>query len=584
MHLITNISDTRFSLNGTEYLKNYVSAVAGDKVEVYNCYERKDVLVCLTHYSQFRVNGASYNSAAALQQALLGVTYLRSTLGEGSFFDQNNTGRVINAGTITLSPGANMKAAVAAKLNTMSFVISAKETPVLVLAILKTGSYTSEKHRYIFKKGRGTYGSGGTPVTLSALELISIENYTADDVEEDDTAVKNQLSNVANGNFVSKANQEQWDFSDSGTVLANGLKSYYFKYTANGVTHFAKFTGTPGIYGNGGTPLTEAHFDGIAKSDTTPVVIPTLDQVARSGNAITDTAVSFTATGQSRLELMGTGLDHVSETSGHRTQLRFADPLANTKATIPAKAANFTLAGTDDINGLTLTANQAAAEIYLKNAAGTTIATLNVGFLNNEGTTFVFNGTTEKLELRNDAGTLLSEVPVSAFVSNMVHAAAFNPSQPSVLEFKDGNGETVFSATYTIANITGLQAALDALAVPDASPAAKGRIMLAGDLAGTAAMPVVGKLTGIAAADQTIVAGVLPDGTLQGQEIMELFVYDDTVSGYASLSALAIAYPTASGYRKGFEVRCRNTTPRCVYRKDSDGDEAWTRFEGATMT
>ena len=82
--IIDTVSDQRFSLNGIEYLKNYVTEVHGSKIEVFNCYERNDVLIELTDFSEFKVNGEVYTTAAQLQAALLHVLYSRSTLGGDS--------------------------------------------------------------------------------------------------------------------------------------------------------------------------------------------------------------------------------------------------------------------------------------------------------------------------------------------------------------------------------------------------------------------------------------------------------------------------------------------------------------------
>lgn len=81
MFEIININDVRFSLNGVEYLKNYISKVSGSSIEIFNCYERRDILVPFNHYNKFTVNGNTYASAAALQSALLSVIYGRNTLG-----------------------------------------------------------------------------------------------------------------------------------------------------------------------------------------------------------------------------------------------------------------------------------------------------------------------------------------------------------------------------------------------------------------------------------------------------------------------------------------------------------------------
>lgn len=111
-----------------------------------------------------------------------------------------------------------------------------------------------------------------------------------------------------------------------------------------------------------------------------------------------------------------------------------------------------------EIEGLSLIANQANQEIYIKNASGETLSTLSVAFLNNEGTTFFYNETTENLELKNDTGEILSSIPVSAFVSNLAAQISLGGNQ---LDLKDTAGNVLSSVSFTISNIEGLQAALD---------------------------------------------------------------------------------------------------------------------------
>ncbi|MES2484838.1 MAG: hypothetical protein V4581_02670, partial [Bacteroidota bacterium] len=90
MTIINSVSSSRFSINGVQYLKNYISAVHGSRVEIFNCYERADVLLPLTLFSQVSLNGTVYGSATLLQAALLNVLYSRATLGLGGLEDQDN--------------------------------------------------------------------------------------------------------------------------------------------------------------------------------------------------------------------------------------------------------------------------------------------------------------------------------------------------------------------------------------------------------------------------------------------------------------------------------------------------------------
>lgn len=75
------------------------------------------------------------------------------------------------------------------------------------------------------------------------------------------------------------------------------------------------------------------------------------------------------------------------------------------------------------------------------------------------------------LELKNDAGEVISVVPVSAFVSNLIQSVNFNAGTPYVLEFKDAAGNVVDSVSFSISNIQGLQSALNGKANTDGSNA-----------------------------------------------------------------------------------------------------------------
>lgn len=117
------------------------------------------------------------------------------------------------------------------------------------------------------------------------------------------------------------------------------------------------------------------------------------------------------------------------------------------------------------IEGMDLVADMANQKILLNNSEGVLITEIEVGWLNNEGTVFSYNETTQKLELRNDQNELLAEVPVSAFVSNLAKSLAFNGTTPTSLELKDTAGNVLSTVTITIANVDGLQAALDGIAI-----------------------------------------------------------------------------------------------------------------------
>lgn len=109
------------------------------------------------------------------------------------------------------------------------------------------------------------------------------------------------------------------------------------------------------------------------------------------------------------------------------------------------------------LEGLDLIADMANQKILVKDSEGALISELSVAWLNNEGTVFSYNGTTEKLELRNDANELLAEVPVSAFVSNLAKSINLTGSR---FELKDTAGNVLDFVDFEISNINGLVNAL----------------------------------------------------------------------------------------------------------------------------
>lgn len=124
---------------------------------------------------------------------------------------------------------------------------------------------------------------------------------------------------------------------------------------------------------------------------------------------------------------------------------------------------NIKAAFADDVaalQGLQFESDQANVTLTIKDGNGLVLTTISLMYLNNEGTKFIYNPTTQELELWNDQGELLSSVPVSAFVSNLVSNANWNGTTPSRLDFKDNTGVVLFSIDYSMTNINGLTAAL----------------------------------------------------------------------------------------------------------------------------
>jgi len=388
------------------------------------------------------------------------LTVISDRLTETPVINQDNKGRNVNLTTISVSATPLTDAAVAQLLNNTTRTITEVQTPVLVWVTTGGGAGPDElyippvKHLYLFLAGKGVYGPGGTTVTAAMVKYIATYNPTPEDIENAGNTTTIDLGTLPGEDYVTAANSEARDLSDTET-------NYFFKYTVDGAAYvLLAFVGVPGLYGVGGTVLTEADFQQAASDDAPPGQILTLEDVALNGNSTTQELIS--SNGADSAGLSPEGILNFKN-SGKKLSIKPTVITDDKLYTIDGSKPNGdSFAMATDVNGLTLTSNPAAQEIYLKNLSGTTLATLNVAFLNNEGTMFYYNNVTGNLELKNDAGVVLSTIPVSAFVTNIVHSAAFNVATPANLEFKDTTGAVLFTVPFAINNISGLQSALDA--------------------------------------------------------------------------------------------------------------------------
>jgi hypothetical protein len=183
--IISPVNDKRFSVNNIQYLKNYVTAVNGNRVEIFNCYERSDVLVPLTHYSAFRVEGVAYPNALALQAALLPLLYSRSNLGGDSpDIDQDNLDVVRYVRSASANPES-----ILASINTLEtytldakqslwFVVSVPGVPGLNGRLTNPNIYKYKMVNY----GKGTYGRDAFQLAVADIEMLHTSTATAADI------------------------------------------------------------------------------------------------------------------------------------------------------------------------------------------------------------------------------------------------------------------------------------------------------------------------------------------------------------------------------------------------------------------
>lgn len=271
MYFIDSLNETRFTLNGAEYLRNYVSAVRAGKVEIFNCYETKDVLVPLSRPHEISVNGSVYDDVLQLQSALQDVIFSRSNLG-GSMEGQNNKGRILSLGRIA----DTSLTYVAEKANQFRITILETECPVLFTGIRPNGR-SSMKYYYLFLGGKGSWGTGGSDVLASHLVMLTSERVTPLLLFSEDNTLIHNLGPIREYEFLRTANSAVWDFREANT--AN-----YFSYGEN-VSAYKIFSGKPGIYGEGETEFTEEDFELVTDDTVTPgASTPNLEEVLNSGS------------------------------------------------------------------------------------------------------------------------------------------------------------------------------------------------------------------------------------------------------------------------------------------------------------
>ncbi|KGO78705.1 hypothetical protein Q763_17095 [Flavobacterium beibuense F44-8] len=455
MIIINSVSNTLFSFNGIEYFRNYISVVRGERIEIFNCYERDDVMLPLTHYSEVSLNGITYSNATDLQSVLQTVIYSRATLGsdEVEVVEQNNIGKVIYLDYVS---GSDLLTQVLGDINSQTTLISATDNPVFFTAYKSAStSSVAQKLRFQFMGGKGTWGAGGTAVLPSHLYQLPPESLLPEDITANSKSNVISLGQVTNEpEFLTKANSAVRDLTDTS-------KLHYFSYSLDSVLYLKRFTGQPGEYDGTQTVLTKTDFNEATNSNVQPgLYLPTLKDIT-AVDSFTDSPITITDndTGDN-ITFSGSSIKHTS-VNGDTTILDYQPNTEDVTYSIPAKTTDDVFAMQSDVNGITIVSNQSSSELYLKNVDGTTLATINLGFLNNEGTTFFYNETSEKLELKNDDGEVLSEVPVSAFVANLMQSVNFNGATPQTLEFKDAEGNVVDSVSFSISNIQGLQNALN---------------------------------------------------------------------------------------------------------------------------
>ena len=279
MQIFQDIDDKSFSYNGRKYVKNFIVTKAGDtNIAVYNAYDTRMQLMVSTHYSEIQIDGEVPEDQAEAMAVLSPIIFSK-ILGSESIIiaNQNNIARYLQrgflAGTGNITP---TEVANHVNITLNGFTVSETSTPV-IFEFLRTDEGITSKYLFLFTGGKGiwgTLGSSATPVTSFLFKLISIQVQTPSDISDDPNSNIQNLGEIPDGDYISVANETEWDFTDTET-------SYYFSYTQDDVLYFVLFVGEAGVYGGGmdNDDFSESDFISTTNSDVTPVVIPSLQEV-----------------------------------------------------------------------------------------------------------------------------------------------------------------------------------------------------------------------------------------------------------------------------------------------------------------
>lgn len=367
MNIINTIDDRKFSLNGIPYLRNYISTVYGQSIEIFNCYERCDVLVPQTPVNQYRVNNVTYSSAAALQTALLNVSYSRNTMG-GEIPDQDN---IDIRKYFNYSENNSSSQILAAINNLPSYTINEKQsvwfigqsyqlldpiylqpitTETPVLGTVRDGSAPVLSPNALIKykmmnRGKGVYGQGGIQLTMSDLELVYQNAPTESDIAED------PQTDIVNFGELGTQEIHEWLNARTTPVVIQPQNEGYtlFKGTVSGETKSYLWVGLPGTYGASNPTATPQAFQLLEDVPPMPY-IPGQNEVTASGNVIIGNEHKFIKVVDG-IEVQSHAIDENGQyyaKNNFTITEDYDDPIANVKYTKPAKPADDTYAMVSD--------------------------------------------------------------------------------------------------------------------------------------------------------------------------------------------------------------------------------------------
>ncbi|WP_048331010.1 hypothetical protein [Bizionia psychrotolerans] len=422
MALIITSGDTFFELNNIKHPRIYQPLKQGDvEIGMYNIYDTKGQLKNSTHFNQYNIDGVVYPTQADTIEALLNVIYdSRIELGfsEGQINSWNNayynsitdievSGDEEKTITLTQQDGGTLQA------NFTDLTVDGiDENDFTTGATFSNGvlEFTSLSGNTYDVNLDGRYSLTGHTHSVSDLDGISdiygeldfidgkIDSHIADSsihfTEASISITESQISDLSH--FTPTSLMVDYGFTDNSTNwnTAYGWGNHATQGYITSGDNVSELVNDAGyITGYTETGNTDDYVDEMSFSTTDGI----LKLTRLSGDTLTE------------------GLDGRYSLLGHsHTVSDITD--------FPTNVSDFT----NDVNyttrsetGSQLSANPSGSTISLLDEDGNILDTLNVGFLNNEGTTLEYSASTQTIVMRNDAGEILSSIPVSAFLTNI---------------------------------------------------------------------------------------------------------------------------------------------------------------------
>lgn len=342
MHIINTVNSKRFSLNGIEYLKNYVTEVSGSNIRVFNCYDNCDELLPLTPYNNFLVNGVSFATVNQLQAALLDVLYVRTTLGEvAPDIDQDNVAivRTVNMGAFSMATLLN-------KINNgSSFTVGEKQSLWYVVYTTTLLSALGTVYKYkVTNFGKGTYGTGGTTLAAANLELVYVGTPGIGSIKTAPSTLIVGYGALTVGQTISSyLNARPAPIDIQSTEDGHTL----FEGTIDGVSRAFLWSGIAGRYGATAKLAVDADFEPVTQTED-GLTIPDYNAVLAAGNETT--AYALHKDDQSdAATAYGLTIKHRGD-AGKEVAIAFEEPVEDVHYTIPAKDADDTFAMVSDFH------------------------------------------------------------------------------------------------------------------------------------------------------------------------------------------------------------------------------------------